>query len=276
MLFHSINMQLKVIWERKVATFILFLLISLMLVNYFNNVFTYRGTDVINMYHPMKLLTLSSYSEYSYYIMQYFPLLVVIPAGFSYFADKHLNQFIFIQSRVGARNYFLGKLIVVFLVTFFVFTVPFLIEILLNILAFPTTAVGDPSNRSTYELIDLFNMYLFSSLYKFSPYLYALFFTLVFGFFSSVLAIFTVAVSTFPIKFKVLLFLPVYVLLYLLGMVKQLFPAVTFETTYFFYLGFYHPLRDSTSSLLVFFSFTMILLVLSVLIISIKMKKDAL
>src|SRR5690625_3757716 len=158
-------MQLKVIWEKRIALIIFFLLFGLMLVNYFTNVFTYSGTDIVDMYHPMKILTLSSHSKYSFYLMQYYPLLVVIPAGFTLFADKQVNQYIFIQSRVGARNYYLGKFIVVFLVTFIVFTVPFLIEILLNVIAFPITATGDPSNLSIYQRIEEIRMYLLSDLY---------------------------------------------------------------------------------------------------------------
>ncbi|WP_078553747.1 hypothetical protein [Bacillus alkalicellulosilyticus] len=278
MLLRSINMQLTLILERKVATVIFFLLFGIMLANYFQNVLTYSGTDIVDMYHPMKLLTLSNYSEYSFYLMQYYPLLVVIPAGFALYNDKTLNQFIFIQARVNARNYYLGKIIVVFLVTFFVFTVPFLIEILLNIIAFPVNAVGDPSNFSIYDnsYIEIMSMYLLSDLYTLSPYLYATFFTLVFGVLSGILAIFTVAVSTFPIKFKALLFLPVYVLLYLLGMLKQLIPAISVETNYFFYLGFYHPISRASESLLVYLSLSIMLLVLATSIIVYQIKKDAL
>lgn len=102
-------MQLQVIWERKIAVIMFFLLFCLVLMNYFNNVMTYRGTDIVDMYHPMKLLTLSNYSKYYFYFLQYYPFLVVIPAGFSLFADKRLNQYIFIKSRVGVRNYYIGK-----------------------------------------------------------------------------------------------------------------------------------------------------------------------
>lgn len=277
MLSQSISMQLRIIWERKIATLLFFLLICLMLVNYFHNVMTYKGTDIVEMYHPMKLLTLSSFSEYSYYLSQYYPLLVVIPAGFALFADKTLNQYIFIQSRVGAKNYYLGKLIVVFLVTFIVFSVPFLIEILLNCLAFPISATGDPSNNEYYSevYIELTNMYLFSSLYHQSPYLYAIFSILVFGVLSGVLAMFTVAISTFPIKFKVLLFLPIYLLLHGVAMIKQKVPSLTFDTNYFFYLRFYEPLRNSTDSLIAFFTFIIFIFSLSILIVFFKMRKDA-
>lgn len=268
-------MQLKVIWEKRIALIIFFLLFGLMLVNYFTNVFTYSGTDIVDMYHPMKILTLSSHSKYSFYLMQYYPLLVVIPAGFTLFADKQVNQYIFIQSRVGARNYYLGKFIVVFLVTFIVFTVPFLIEILLNVIAFPITATGDPSNLSIYQRIEEIRMYLLSDLYIHAPYIYALLLTLIFGIFSGVLAVFTVAISTLRIKFKVLLFLPVYVLIYLVGMLNELIPSLDIETNYFFFLRFYGVFYNPTGSFFAFWTFTISLFVLSALIISLQARKDA-
>jgi len=276
MLWRSIKMQLKVIYEKKVAMIMLFLLLTLVLINYFGNVFTYQGFDVVNMYHPMKLLTLSSYSEYGYYLMQYFPLLVVIPAGFSLYADKHSNQLIYIESRVGARDYYWGKLIVTFLVTFFVFTAPFLIEIILNLIAFPFSATGHPSNLGYYERTHHLKQILFSELYIRAPYLYAVFFTFLFGLFSGILAVFTVAISTFRIKFKVLLFLPVYLLLYFIGMLNQLIPTLSVFTNYFFYLSFYHHHPNASTSFYMYLIFMLFILGLSIFIMKIKMKKDTL
>lgn len=270
MLINSIKMQLRVIWERKVATTMFVILLALMLVNHLENVFTYRGTDIVDMYHPMKLLTLTYYSGYSFYLMQYFPLIVVIPAAFSLYADKASKQIIFIQSRVGARNYYLGKLIVVFLVTCFVFSVPFLIEINLNMIAFPTSATGDP-----FGLFGgLIKQYFLTDFYIFSPYWYSVFFTLVFGVFSGILAMFTVAISTFPIKFKVLLFLPVFIFLNLLYYFKNLFPEI--ETLHFFYLTLFNPHINSTGSLLFLSSIVFITLTVSIAIISYRIRKDLL
>lgn len=276
MLSDSIKMQLKVIYEKKVAMIVLFLLFAVVFINYFENVFLYSGTDILDMYHPMKLLTLSTWSGSSYYILQYFPLIVAIPAGFSLFSDQVSNQYIYIQSRVGARNYYLGKLIVVFSVTFFVFTIPFLTEIILNLIAFPISATGDPSNSSIYRLYETTKQYLFSDLYIRSTYLYAIVFTMIFGLFSGVLAVFTTAISTFPIKFKVLLFLPVYLLLYLTSMLKQLIPTIPIETNYFFYLRIFGIHRNSTGGFIALISFMLIFLILSVLIIMSKSRKDAL
>lgn len=274
MLMNSIKMQLRVIWERKVATTMFVILLALVLLNYFNNVFTYKGTDIVDMYHPMKLLTLTYYSGYSYYLMQYFPLIVVIPAAFSLYADKVSKQIIFIQSRIGARNYYLGKLIVVFVVTCFVFSVPFLIEIILNMIAFPTSATGNTFNYDEFQFFDLIKQYFLTDFYIFSPFWYSVFFTLVFGVFSGILVMLTVAISTFPIKFKVLLFLPVFLFLNLLYYFKNLFPEI--ETSHFFYLTLFNPHINSTGSLLFLSSIVFITLTVSIAIISYRVRKDLL
>lgn len=277
MLKNSIKMQWNVLWERRTATIMLALVTALMLVNFFSNVWIYQGRDVLDMYHPMKLLTLSSWSQYSYYLMQYYPLLVVIPAGFALFADKQLNHYIFIQTRVGAKAYYWGKLVVVFLVTFLVFAGPFLLEIILNIIAFPINAVGDPANFGVYDAnyLDQIDMQLFSSLYAKSQYAYALVFTLIFGLISGVLAIFTVAVSMFQIRYRIFLFLPCYLLLHLLAYVNQLIPVITLETNYFFYLVFYNHFRNATGSSIALVVITLSICLVSILIFSIKMRKDA-
>lgn len=277
MLLNSIKMQLLFFLERKIATLVFFLLFCLVLVNFFHNVITYKGSDLFNMYHPMTLLTLSSFSEYCFYLLQYYPIIVVIPAGFSLFNDKRLNQYIYIVSRVGVKNYYIGKLISVFFVTFLVFTLPFLLEIVLNCIAFPMDAVGEPSNYGFYteSYVAIITKYIFSSLYIQSPYLYAIFFTLVFGILSGVLAMFTVAISTFPIKFKVLLFLPVYVLLHGLAMVKQSYPSISFDTNYFFYLGLYNPVFHPKENLIAYFAFIIVVFCLSIFIVLLKMRKDA-
>ncbi|SEN56707.1 hypothetical protein SAMN04488134_101373 [Amphibacillus marinus] len=277
MLKNSIKMQLSVLWERKTATIIFALLMVLVLVNFFSNVLTYQGRDVLDMYHPMKLLTFSTWSEFSYYLRQYYPLLVVIPAGFSLFADHQLNQFIFIQTRIGSKAYYWGKIVTVFLVTFCVFTLPFLIEIGLNMLAFPTHAVGDPSNLGILDQVYLNTIStLFFPIIKQSVYAYAFIFTLFVGVISGILSIFTVSVSAFRIKFKVLLFLPVYLLLHFTAYLKQLVPTINFDTNYFFYLVMHEPVRNVKANSIAIAIFMLITVCTSLLIFLMKMNKDAL
>lgn len=276
MLLKSIKMQVKSILHHKEAFITICILIFFVFVNYYTNIITYKGKDIVDMYFPMKLLLLSSSSgAFGFYLMQYYPLLVILPAGFSYIFDRDSRELIYIQSRVGLKNYFIGKLIAVFLVTFFIFTVPFFMEIVLNCIGFPIHATGDLSNTNIYAdvYIEAVKKYFLYRLYVSHPYLYTVLFTLVFGIISGVLAVFVNAISMCNIKFKILLFLPVYVLLYGLGMIGQINSSIKVSTSYFNYLRIFD--RSIKSGTGYFIIMTLILLV-SIIIILVKSRKDSL
>ena len=241
MLLQSIKMQIKVLSESKLTLLTFFVLFAWVLLNFLTNVFTYHGRDVLAMYHPMKILSLTWSGSYNFYFRQYFPLLVILPAGFAYVSDRSSKSIAFILSRVGAKNYYLGKFIAVFIVTFTVFTIPFLIEVILNCLAFPLHAIGDPSNVGTYDASyqGWVKSYLVYKLYVFSPYIYAVLFIAMVGTISGSLAVFTVAVSTFSfMKFRIFLFLPVYSFLYILAYLRD-WLHLKVSTNYFYYLSMF-------------------------------------
>ena len=106
-------------------------------------------------------------------------------------------------ARLGRKNYIYSKIIATFFTTTIVFSIPFLIEILLNCVAFPLEATGDLSNWGYYEksFAEAVHNYLFSGFYLRSPYFYAVVGTLLFGVLSGLLGAFTVAVS-FVVRVK--------------------------------------------------------------------------
>lgn len=79
------------------------------------------------------------------------------------------------------KTYYISKMIATFLVTFIIFTVPLLVEILLNSIAIPAGAVGDPSNAEVFNLIynEAVN-YLFCKLWFFNQYVYVIFMIVLF------------------------------------------------------------------------------------------------
>lgn len=241
-MLNAIKMQISVLSQRTSTIIMCFLMLALMLINYYANIFTYYGTNAVQMYHPMKLLLLSDYSAWGYYFAQYFPLLVVIPAAFSYFSDKSSREILFLQSRIGKRTYYISKYIATFLVTFFVFTVPLLLEVILNCIAFPLSATGDPSNSSEYTItyVEGVNMYFFRDLYVQNPIAYAVLLIVIFGILSGILAMFALSFSTLSfVRFRVLIFVPVYALLMVLAVLP-----VHVESNYFFYIRLYSPVPD--------------------------------
>ena len=86
----------------------------------------------------------------------------------------------------------------------------------MNCLSFPLSATGDLSYLSIYDSAYRIgvNRYFMKSIYLYSPYLYAVIGTLLFGVVSGLLGVFTVAVSSvIRVKYNVFLFLPVFVTL---------------------------------------------------------------
>ncbi len=106
MFINSIRMQVNALVKRKNVAAVYFAMLILVLINYLGNVLKYRGSDLMTMVHPMKLVLLSDYSALGFYFMQYFPFVVIIPAAFSFISDKNSKEITYIRSRVGARNYY--------------------------------------------------------------------------------------------------------------------------------------------------------------------------
>ena len=207
--------------KRKGAVFTFYILLAMVLANFAGNVIAFQGMDVVNMYHPMKILLLSydrvNYNaDFTILIVQLYPLLAACPAGFALARERQTGQDVLMAARLGNLTYRFSKLTAAALATAIVFSAPFLIEIGLNCLAFPLGAQGDLSNQSAYDpaYIRTVKNYLFSGLYLCSPYLYAVLGTLFFGVLSGLICGFTAAfASIFKVKFRALLILPPFLLL---------------------------------------------------------------
>lgn len=213
--------QTRFLLRRKGALLTFYILLALVLSNFIQNVLTFAGRDVVDMYQPMKLL-LISYNlgyfrpEMVLFFIQIFPILAVCPAGFALAREYQLGEHVLIEARLGRRAYRMSKLAASFVVTFLVFTLPFLLEIILNCISFPLAAEGDLANLCFYDEAyrQAVDNYLVSGLFWQSPYLYAVLGTLVMGLAVGVLGVFTVAISALvKIRYNVFLFLPVFLLL---------------------------------------------------------------
>lgn len=205
------------------------LLLALMLNNFVENVLEHQGTDVVLMYHPMKLLSLS-YNKVNYkadtliFLVQLVPLLICIPAALSLAKEQHTGESVLMVSRLGSRTYLFSKVTAVFVVTTLVFSVPFLLEIVLNCISFPLKATGDLANWTIYdqEYIESTKHFLLYPIYRLSPYLYAVVETLRFGATMGLLAAATLTLSALiRVKFRVLLLLPPFLLLQLSTYLSQ-------------------------------------------------------
>jgi len=219
--------------KQKETLVVFYVLLIQVLGNFISNVLTFQGIDIIQMYQPMKLLLLS-YNRVNYnadatlLFIQLYPILVVFPAGFALCKEQQSGQEVLMIARLGQLTYNFSKLIAAFCVTMIIFTMPFMIELLLNCIAFPLTATGDMTNMDIYEpnYIQAVHRYLMSGLYIQSVYIYTIIGTLFMDIVSGILASFTVAFSSIVrVKYRIILFLPVFVLLYAAIYLQNILPS---------------------------------------------------
>lgn len=270
----SIKMQTSVLLRKKSTAIVFFILVILVLINFYTNIKEFRGGDANTMIHPMRMLFLSdSFERNNVLFFQYFPLFVVVPSAFAYLCDKNSREIVFIQSRVGKKDYYIGKFVSCFIVTFLLYTIPFILEALLNCIAFPVESYGAVGIGSFFEsdYIKHVNGYMWTTLWYFNSYLYTFLNILGIGFASAVLATFTLALSTFSIvKFKILLFIPVYALLYLMGTIEKIF-KLDFTTSYYAYIGMFNSKQKSSLGLLLFL---VTLIIITCIILFIDIRRD--
>lgn len=218
MIFKAAISQTAFMLKKRGSICVFYILFFMVLTNFIDNVLSFQGRDILEMYQPMKLLLLS-YNRVNWngtntlLLIQLYPLLVVCPAGFSLAREEQLGTRVFLVSRLGSFTYQVSKYLAAFLTTMMIFTVPFLLEIILNCLSFPLSATGDLSNLRAYaEAYRIgVNRYFMKSLYLYSPYLYAVAGTLLFGAVSGLLGAFTVAASSvIRVKYNAFLFIPVF------------------------------------------------------------------
>lgn len=240
----AIRHQIKFALQQNATIITFYVLLSIVLLNFVENVLCFQGWDVVEMYHPAKLLALSYnriyfHADITLLLVQIYPFLVVCPAGFILISEKSRNADYLLITRIGSTKYYLSQIITGFFVTMIIFTVPFLIELFLNYLSFPVDATGDFTNLSQYDpiYIEMTEHYIFSELFNLNPFLYALFGILLFGFFSGIMGMITIALSAvITFRYKVFLFLPVFIFLNATLYVPEIFGKLPFSVRWYDYL----------------------------------------
>ncbi|MBE6843480.1 MAG: hypothetical protein E7510_11735 [Ruminococcus sp.] len=213
MLIKSIYTQCKIIFEQKLFALTLLIIYVFIIINFAQNAIEFYGADISAIIHPMKMSLLNTYVKWGFYFMQYLPLIVVLPASFSFFNDKNNHTTVYLSAKFGVKNYYYGKIIAVFTMTFLAFFIPFIFEYVLNIIAFPIQAIGDRSNLPTFDYgyQEMETRYIFHQLWHLNPYFYYLIFITMFSFVMASFSTFVVSITMLPmVNYKILTFLPAY------------------------------------------------------------------
>lgn len=215
---NSFKMQFREIAVKKTTVVTYLAVLLFVAVNFSVNLLENREIQYVSqMYDPIKKLTWSSWSVSGYYLMQLFPLLAVFPTATSWISEKNSGIHAYIRSRSGEREYWYGKMGAAFVISFLIFTVPFLLELLLSIICFPMQSAGDPSGFSYLITVEEGTGYILPQLFYSNKVLYAAVFVLIIGCVAGGFAVFNLFVTTLPgFRYKIFTFFPIYIFLFLL------------------------------------------------------------
>ena len=269
MLVRTTRSQIAFLLRQKEAVFTFCVLLLLVLANFIDNCQEYQGFDVMALAHTTKLGLLSfnrmGYkADLSIMFLQLYPLLVVCPAGFILAKERGTQEHVLMITRMGSGVYYFSKLLSAFVVTAMVFTLPFLVEIVIHVIAFSTRPMGDLSNWSYYseEYMELVRGYMFSELFIRSPYLYAVVKVLLFGLFSGLMGAFGVAVSAlYRVKFRITVFLPAFLLLNLSVYATTIFREIQESLAWYQFVMLHEEMRGNV---LVFLAAVVLVVAVSV------------
>lgn len=267
--------------RQNIALMVFYILLAIVFLNFGSNVLTFQGRDIIDMYHPAKMLVLSYDQVYDnmdimLLLIQLYPILIVCPAGFTLLSEKKRKTDCVLITRIGSIQYYLGKTIAAFFVTMIVFTIPFLIEFGLNCVSFPLAASGDFVDLNCYspDYIELTSNYMYSTLFHMNSYLYTFVGILFWGITSGIIGMFTVALSgIISFRFKILLFLPVYILLNIPAYMPQITDKLPFVVNWYNYIFLFD---DHVKNNAFFISFLIMLFIISIVCSVIKGRGDQL
>ena len=252
-----VKYQIKVLIESWSTVFVWILLIGFVAANYLHNCSSNIKIHYVSeMYDPIKTLTLSGWSAAGGIFMYVYPLILVIPTAMLFYNDKSSRVNVYIQERSGFRSYYYGSAIAVIVLTFLLFTIPFMIELLLAFLCFDNNSIRDPSGLQYYAVLPDLDKLLFHDIWIISPQLYGLVMTLRFGVMSGVFSLFNYSFTTSPkIKYKMLTIIPLISLLYALMLIDRFIPGVF---TYILVI----PMFESTNENEIIWDILMIILLM--------------
>lgn len=272
MLWTSYKTQMYSMLRKKTVVITFFILLTFVMANFaFVAIDNFKTEYIQLMFDYLKKSFLSDHNGMlGYYFFEFYPILVIFATSTCYLDDKNSKMKIYIQSRTGNTNYWIGKALSVFSVTFILFTLPFLIEILLGYVLFPYEGV-DPTNFSWLSIVEDESDYVFSQLWYYNRYVYVIINVLVFGLASAVLATFNFSLTTLPIfKFRIFTLFPIYLLVLVVSWIED---VLTLDYT--LYYGFFMKMFNiQPTNYLVYFIFFTVLFLISAGLITIKIKKD--
>lgn len=95
--------------RQNITLMVFYILLAIVFLNFGSNVLTFQGRDIIDMYHPAKMLVLSYDQVYDnmdimLLLIQLYPILIVCPAGFTLLSEKKKRLIVYLLLELAAFN----------------------------------------------------------------------------------------------------------------------------------------------------------------------------
>lgn len=277
-LFNMLKSQCKVMFSKR-SFWLSFLIVLIYAIgSYGYHLVQYWGMDISAVYARSFLACINADSRLFQYFRLLFPFLVVFPFSMSYFEDVENNSIGFWIRRSGRTQYYFAKTVVCFAGCFVIIFVPFLINLLLVWGTFPDTMMtsyGELYSSTFFENVyDIQNMqYDLADIHFFIRhlFLYECGAVLSLSVFAGILGIVAFAFSVYIRKYKILLFLPVYLLFFILDMLDTMTDGIDFSLLDYVSVSF----RRNKNGIL-FCGVCIVCFVVSMIIIYRQSRKDVL
>lgn len=225
------------------------------LASYITTLVLNMNTDIAFMHSAHDMFCGVEFSALRTIFEAVFPFIVVFPFSFSYLTDLSVKVHPYLIGRMGRRNYFAGKIVTNFVGSFMIIFIPFCINLLLCCITFPWNnnhIFGDYNALNYAETLLGTNVTINTAqsglpllkLYLYSPMAYNFFYLCILSSFSGLLGVLSGLFSFYITQFKILLFVPVYLVFYLgnfLNVLSSKFDRFTnFKLIDYMYVNSFH------------------------------------
>lgn len=244
-MLRNIKTQINILARQKGVNICFWLLLLCVVGNYLRNIWYTRSIDCGNFRKVAGYSVWARDNVFGWYILTFFAFLLVLPGGLSLAKEKQTRMEYMLICRSGGRmRFYVSKIIAVFVVTFLCFTLPFLIELVLDYCAFNVPVEKNWNDAYvTYCQSQGVKMdYFLNEIHQNAPILYALVRIGITGVWTAALAMVPLACSCIYSKYYAYLMVPAYFLLLIFQKTKF---SVFHQNITHNYLNYFWWLDDS-------------------------------
>lgn len=228
----NIQIQFRLLAKRKIFVITLMVLTVFTVLVFLINCITNFNSDITTVKAAKYMFFGSDFSgiKFILYSLMY-PVLVALPFSDTFFEEKKNRTYEYCITRMSNNSYYFSKLFTVFCSGFLITSIPLLINMLLNFIAFPIDSSVDATNMS-YINSGMFDAVmetgLFQNLFAQNMYLYNLLYLFFASFFAGLIAVIVYQLSYFYKKSKILLICSFFIVYHFISLLLKAFDLSEF------------------------------------------------